>query len=620
MTADDGSRRRLAEDEPMFSRNAGAALGEGRVVSRREKAQAAKANRNTPGFEARKAQRGDARKRRVMTKTDNFPKKAKAKSPEEMALLNMTKEEVYRECMATHAANGRAGGERRRRLSTGGGQCVKLESALEADTKDTKPPASATTDLFVDTIVLSDDTPLSLSYPKYSKLEMGMWYDGADVEEFPGVGSVFDVVMYRPGESEYKPSERYLTTDLEPTESPPSLTVDVGIYMVPVRPTFAEAELCPFNTGKTSERAWFDHNPDSPSSMGWDQWETGDSDQMTVECVDTEGTYSEVPVEFDNSTCVTAREYKHVYPETYRKTCLLDVMPPTHQFSYQTRKPINGIWNMRDGDRGIDRPEGPAFNFEVEHRYMFAHDRYDDSAEQKFSQGGKSGGDTTNEQDRLVYTGARNVRGKGAKGSKSDTRNVPANNPYLETKATLDFRDVAAEFLVGCNAVHYETGLWERDGDTSICEQICLPADTKRFKETLMTHPDYALKREITWDTTVVGGSKEGTQILLEPGYGYTLSATVGIYPTYQTLQYFGLTRIIGFGSFVSGQTVERRELDYLERQEATVTYVITLMDDVNQNFWVHKSAFDTITAQLAAAARRPTLHWALWSTSCFIC
>ena len=66
----------------------------------------------------------------------------------------------------------------------------------------------------------------------------------------------------------------------------------------------------------------------------------------------------------------------------------------------------------------MDRPEGPAFNFEIEHRFMFAHDKYDDSAEKKFSEGSRSGGDTTNEQDRLVYTGARNVRGKGAKGEK----------------------------------------------------------------------------------------------------------------------------------------------------------------------------------------------------------
>lgn len=220
----------------------------------------------------------------------------------------------------------------------------------------------------------------------------------------------------------------------------------------------------------------------------------------------------------------------------------------------------------------------------MEHRYYFAHDRDDDSAEKKFASMGRSGGDTTQDQRRLSYTGATNVRGKAAAGTRADTDNVPANNPFLNATATLDFRSVAAEYVATCKAKH-----WEGTGyDKGLIKRIL-----KTFEP-----------RKITWDTSTVGGS--AGQLLLEPGFGYTLTATIGIFPKYRTLQWFGITTILGlspgsdgapciesddddercgssFGSYITDISIEKRELDYVQRTEAVVTFGITLMDDVTQ-------------------------------------
>ena len=72
-----------------------------------------------------------------------------------------------------------------------------------------------------------------------------MWYDGYEVLAYPGVGTVFDVVMHRPDKTEYEPADRYRSNAREPTESPGSLDIDVGIYMVPERPSFVDSTLCP---------------------------------------------------------------------------------------------------------------------------------------------------------------------------------------------------------------------------------------------------------------------------------------------------------------------------------------------------------------------------------------
>ena len=220
----------------------------------------------------------------------------------------------------------------------------------------------------------------------------------------------------------------------------------------------------------------------------------------------------------------------------------------------------------------------------MEHRFYFAHDRDDDSAEKKFAQAGRSGGDTTQDQRKLSYTGATNVRGKAASGTIADTDYVPANNPFLNATATLDLRSVAADYIITCKAKHWESTAFDKG----------------LIKKVLNTFEP----RKITWDTSTVGGS--AGQILLEPGFGYTLTATIGIFPKYRTLQWFGFTTILGmspgsdgapciesdeddercgssFGSYVSDVSIDKYELDYVQRAEAVVTFGITLMDDSAQ-------------------------------------
>eukprot|EP01051_Picozoa_sp_SAG22_P002725 SAG22_NODE_124_length_18884_cov_34.149367_10_plen_205_part_00 len=85
----------------------------------------------------------------------------------------------------------------------------------------------------------------------------------------------------------------------------------------------------------------------------------------------------------------------------------------------------------------------------------------------------------------------------------------------------------------------------------------------------------------MSWDYSLVGGDKK--QLLLEPGYQYTLTAVVSVWPIFLTDKWLELTFIDKFGSKTESTTVVRTKTDYFHRREARVTYAIKFNPDARQ-------------------------------------
>ena len=67
----------------------------------------------------------------------------------------------------------------------------------------------------------------------------------------------------------------------------------------------------------------------------------------------------------------------------------------------------------------------------------------DDDAENQMAARGKSTGDFLEDQSALprLYTGAVDYRGTGTQ--ESETKMIPANNPFLHATAIVNFADIA---------------------------------------------------------------------------------------------------------------------------------------------------------------------------------
>ena len=96
--------------------------------------------------------------------------------------------------------------------------------------------------------------PLTMKFPALSILETSIYEEvnwdygddgGGTVRGFDPVTVAFTVKMYRPGRSQFLPKNRHMPTLTEATRSPESLTADVALFLVPDRPTFATADICP---------------------------------------------------------------------------------------------------------------------------------------------------------------------------------------------------------------------------------------------------------------------------------------------------------------------------------------------------------------------------------------
>ena len=312
---------------------------------------------------------------------------------------------------------------------------------------------------------------------------------------------------------------------------------------------------------------------------------------MTVECNPI--------VAAPMTDCKSTADYKTMYKGQYRTTCISDLMPPTYNFKYTVKKPINNIWTIPSAS-GLSRDD-PMWYFEMAHRYTFAHDDMDDEAENQMAARGKSTGDFLEDQSvpPRLYTGAVNYRGTGTQ--ESETKMIPANNPFLHATAIVNFADIAVAEIEKCQPMYYPgfDHKWYEKVMRFGMENILGQPKLDRKKE-IQAVLDKLEPLTINWDTSTVGGSNG--QILLKPGYRYILTASVGIYPIYRQTQYFGYTYIDGYGTALEGVGISTEKLGYLEKTDAKVIFQISILDNLSQMFIKHNSSVDLLSAQFGAA------------------
>ena len=92
--------------------------------------------------------------------------------------------------------------------------------------------------------------------------------------------------------------------------------------------------------------------------------------------------------------------------------------------------------------------------------------------------------------------------------------------------------------------------------------------DRDWIKDRLKTFPKFLVQ----WDYSLIGGS--GSQLLLEPGYLYTLTAVVSVMPIF-TKGRLERTLIDTWKYKIHSTSVSRVRTDYFHRREAQVTYSI---------------------------------------------
>jgi hypothetical protein len=221
------------------------------------------------------------------------------------------------------------------------------------------------------------------------------------------------------------------------------------------------------------------------------------------------------------------------------------------------------------------------YNMQVSHVYHFSHALLDDDTENLMAEGMPASKDTTQTGASKLYTGAEAYRGRGRKGSPSAEAAFPANAPFLESTMTFFLAPEALDDVMHCKSQYWVPNrAWA--------------------KERLDTFRTF----NVTWDYSLVGGSSG--QLLLEPGYLYTLKAVskpvalnrpklaaplaqltktthatmvvwlqvVSVHP-YFTPGRLEMVWIDNFAHKVLSTSVERVRTDYFHRREAQVTYAI---------------------------------------------
>jgi hypothetical protein len=102
----------------------------------------------------------------------------------------------------------------------------------------------------------------------------------------------------------------------------------------------------------------------------------------------------------------------------------------------------------------------------------------------------------------------------------------------------------------------------------------------------------------VSWDYSLVGGSNG--QLLLEPGYKYTLTAVVSVSP-YFSQGRFEMVYIEDFKHKVISTTVEKVKTDYFTRREARVTYVIQFDDSAFEWIVTHNYPVSAFLSDILA-------------------
>jgi len=273
----------------------------------------------------------------------------------------------------------------------------------------------------------------------------------------------------------------------------------------------------------------------------------------------------------------------------------LSEMPPTATFGYTATQHVNEKWKGRNTHTSSDAPPNgfrdPELLLDVSHVLHFSHSEDDEDVERKFAAGRKSNGDVDQDGRRYYFFGAPYYRGKGSNGTNSSKKGYPANHPFLKPALKIKLAPSAVSDIQKARPEMWD---W-KNGDKA--EDIA-----KKFPTI-----------DVTWDASAVGGT--GGELLLTPGYQYTLVAEVSMWPVIRRPMALAdfFEHYESFDYSVSTDAVTKHRLSSLQKRQA-ILHVKVIFAVAESTVREHNMPFEKFLTGASAAAVYFALGvYALW-------
>lgn len=223
-------------------------------------------------------------------------------------------------------------------------------------------------------------------------------------------------------------------------------------------------------------------------------------------------------------------------------------------------------------------PQSAEYTYGFSHIYTFSHALIDDEVENQMAEGMPPTKNTNQDGVKYIYTGATKYRGLGKTNSSSSNSGFPANVPFLESTLRFKLAPEAVEDILDCKSQY-----WVLDKDW--IERTLKEGFPEDF--------------EVAWDYGLVGGSNK--QLMLEPGYLYTLAATISIIPVQKKDRFEAVWANKWVAGGQESQTVTRVRTDYFHRREAQVKYEITFDTGAVEYTETHNMPFAALFSNICA-------------------
>jgi len=379
----------------------------------------------------------------------------------------------------------------------------------------------------------------------------------------------------------YEPADRAASHFPESTVTPASLDVDVAMYVVPDSlelPTSTDNSSAYLNLCATGSADGFTPKPVfSDVALGWQDWQVEDDSHISVECnvADRDGGdgagLRRVSTA-EQQQCANSDSIR-TDGKRYQEGCAA-FMPPTGKFDYEVTTPVNFKWGSYGAGRSLAGQGAhenlPETQFDTSIVFHFNYDKENMEADRVFSGLRRTDEDVDQTGEMMgEYAGGRQFASTSA-GNQTDYPEAglfPASLPYLRSDLQLRIQKGAAAAVM--------TMLSAKKAASKEVP-CCFPDTLADIEASLVLFPTV----NITWDLTSVGGSTMEKGLPLAPQQGYTLSATIEVFPTYTYDSFMGeaLSAAAKYKSWsvqVKGTSITSTSLGPEYTNKAIVRYVI---------------------------------------------
>lgn len=359
----------------------------------------------------------------------------------------------------------------------------------------------------------------------------------------------------------YKPKDRHLPTTPEPFKSASNLKAELALFMSPKRlplvappgsSASAEVALCP--DPKQGGHYSLPQSPQTPAA-----------EKYTDRILKIAGCSKRV---LGDSGCVNSTAL--LKKGEFRKQCTKD-MPPTGEAEVTVVQPLNYRWKSGLGSSGTVMDK--EIKVDVLTAFQFTYDTDAAAAEKEFAASLPVGSDIGSDPlSRSMFSGSLDYRGPGGGHATrvhptgvSRAVNggileapLPANPPYLTTTITLKANtDVSVSLLKE----------WRQQLDT-------FAAAWGATDEQMLAAAQRWEPLAIEFDMRPIMGDTDSQTVLLQPGFMYTLSATIAIAPVY-SFDLMGTANISSWKRSVLSTSVSKTPLNHFDRAHAHVRYKV---------------------------------------------